>query len=54
MGNNGTMIITRWMCEYSLQLNLNGLKWKIVCNLKVKCLLIGKKQIIIKFAPTKC
>ncbi len=26
MGNKGTIIVMRKMCEYSLQMNLNGLK----------------------------
>ncbi len=34
MGNNGTVTLLRWMCEYMLQLNLNGLEQQIVCDLR--------------------
>ncbi len=33
MGNNGTIIVMKIMCEYSLQINLNGLKQHIICDL---------------------
>ncbi len=34
MGNSGIVTLLRWMCEYMLQLNLNGLEQQIVCDLK--------------------
>ncbi len=35
MGNNGTIIILTWMCEYNLQINLNGLEQQIICDVNV-------------------
>jgi hypothetical protein len=35
MGNNGTIIILRSVCEYNLQINLNGLEQQIICDVSV-------------------
>jgi len=32
MGNIGTLIILKSMCEYNLQINLNGLKQQFICD----------------------
>jgi len=46
------------MCKYNLQLNLNGLEWQIVCNLRVSCVQFivfvnRQKQIKVEIAPTQ-
>jgi hypothetical protein len=35
MGNNGTIIILRWVCQYNMQTNLNGLKQLVICDVNV-------------------
>jgi hypothetical protein len=45
LGNNGIVIVMRRMCEYSLQINLNGLEQQNVCKLSV---IVGTNYIICK------
>ncbi len=42
MENNETIIVMRWMCEYSLKMNLNGSEQQIVYELSTIVCIIYK------------